>query len=71
MTDKEIKASLKASLRKARRTADLTQQEVVDKIGTDVAYYAKIERGESVPSLKMLGKIVKLLKISSNDVLPF
>ena len=69
--DKEIKSSLKANLRKSRRVADLTQQEVADKIGTDVAYYAKIERGESVPSLKMLGKIVRLLNISSKDVLPF
>ena len=71
MIDKEIKDSLKSTLRKARRVADLTQQEVADKIDTDVAYYAKIERGESVPSLKMLGKIVKLLKVSSKEVLPF
>lgn len=71
MIDKEIKASLKKSLRRARRDADLTQQDVADAVGTKVAYYAKIERGEVVPSLKMLGKIVRVLKTDSTEVLPF
>lgn len=71
MIDKEIKASLKESLRRARRDADLTQQDVADAVGTKVAYYAKVERGEVVPSLKMLGKIVRVLKTDSTEVLPF
>ncbi len=71
MIDKEIKASLEATLRKARRAVDLTQLEVAEKVGTDVTYYAKLERGEAVPSLKMLEKVLKVLKLKSSDVLPF
>jgi transcriptional regulator with XRE-family HTH domain len=38
---------------------------------TNTNYYAKLERGEAVPSLKMLEKVVKALGIKSSDVLPF
>jgi len=71
MSEKQIKASLATNLRKARRAADLTQQEVADKVGTDVTYYAKLERGEAIPSLKMLEKVLKVLNLKSNEALPF
>jgi len=71
MSEKEIKASLKFGLLKARKAVGLTQFEVAKKVGTDVTYYAKLERGESVPSLKMLEKVLKVLKLKSSDVLPF
>lgn len=71
MSEKEIKASLKSGLLKARKAVGLTQLEVAEKVGTDVTYYAKLERGESVPSLKMLEKVLKVLKLKSSDVLPF
>lgn len=58
-------------LQSARRSKNLTQAEVAKRAGTNVNYYAKIERGESIPSLKMLEKIVKALGIRSSDVLPF
>ncbi len=71
MSEKEIKSSLKSGLLKARKAVGLTQLEVAKKVGTDVTYYAKLERGESVPSLKMLEKVLKVLKLKSSDVLPF
>lgn len=71
MSEKEIKASLKSGLLKARKAVGLTQLEVAEKVGTDVTYYAKLERGESVPSLKMLEKVLKVLKLKSSDILPF
>lgn len=49
----------------------MTQGEVAKQAGTEPNYYAKLERGESIPSLKMLEKIVKVLGIKSSDVLPF
>lgn len=55
----------------ARRQKGLTQAEVAKRAGTNVNYYAKLERGEAVPSLKMLEKVVKALGIKSSDVLPF
>ena len=70
MSEQQIKTSLATNLRKARRTADLTQQEVADKVGTDVTYYAKLERGEAIPSLKMLEKVLRVLDLKSDEALP-
>lgn len=58
-------------LQQARASSGLTQAEVAKRAGTNVNYYAKLERGESVPSLKMLEKIIKVLGVKSSDVLPF
>ena len=71
MSEKQIKESLATNLRKARRAVDLTQQEVADNVGTDVTYYAKLERGEAIPSLKMLEKVLRVLDLKSNAALPF
>ncbi len=38
---------------------------------TNTNYYAKLERGEAMPSLKMLEKVIKALGVKSSDVLPF
>lgn len=54
-----------------RHQKNLTQAEVAARAGTNTNYYAKLERGEAVPSLKMLEKILKALGVKSSDVLPF
>lgn len=59
------------ALQAARARKDLTQAEVARRAGTNTNYYAKLERGEAVPSLMMLEKIVKALKTDSSNVLPF
>ncbi len=58
-------------LQLARQKKGLTQAEVAGHAGTTVNHYAKIERGEVVPSLKTLEKIVKALGVKSSDVLSF
>lgn len=58
-------------LQNARQMKGLTQAEVAKRAGTNTNYYAKLERSEAVPSLKMLEKIVKALGVKSSDVLPF
>ena len=55
----------------ARQGKGFTQAEVAKRANTTVNHYAKIERGEVVPSLKTLEKIVKALGASSSSVLPF
>lgn len=54
-----------------RQDKRLTQAEVAKRAGTKTNYYAKLERGEAVPSLTMLEKVVRALGIKSSDVLPF
>jgi transcriptional regulator with XRE-family HTH domain len=58
-------------LQLARQRKNVTQVEVAKHAGTTVNHYAKIERGEVVPSLRTLEKIVKALGMKSSDVLPF
>lgn len=70
MTDR-IANYIGKSLQTARQRRNLTQSEVAKRAGTNTNYYAKLERGEAVPSLKMLEKVVKALGIKSSDVLPF
>ncbi len=58
-------------LQQARSQKGFTQAEVSKRASTTVNHYAKIERGEVVPSLKTLEKIVKALGVKSSDVLSF
>jgi transcriptional regulator with XRE-family HTH domain len=58
-------------LRKYRTQRGLTQSALAQAAGTNINYYAKLERGEAVPSLTMLEKLVTSLNVRSSDVLPF
>ena len=49
----------------------LTQEEVAELVDTTVNYYAKLERGKSLPSLPMLEKLAKALAITSCDITEF
>jgi len=70
MPDK-LSGHIGRQLQSARTRKGLTQSEVAKRADTNTNYYAKLERGESVPSLKTLEKIIKALGIKSADVLPF
>ncbi len=59
------------NLQQVRHKQNMTQADIARRASTTVNHYAKIERGEVVPSLKTLEKIVKALGIKSADVLPF
>lgn len=59
------------NIKKARIKAGFTQQQVADKAGMHVNYYARIERGEENPSYDTLEKIMKALGIKSKEVMPF
>ena len=67
MTDTE----LGKNLRKARNKSHLTQQEMAEKAGINVNFYARIERGEVNASLETMKTILKVLKIKSSEVFPF
>ena len=71
MLDKKNNSYIAKRLRETRDKRGLTQFEVAELVGTNVNYYAKIERGEATPSLKTFEKIVKALKAKSSDILPY
>ena len=51
-------------IQKRRREMGLTQEDVADRVGISRAYMGYIEQGRNAPSLKVLEKITKILKIS-------
>lgn len=55
-------------IKQARLKLNLTQTDVAEKMGMNANYYARIERGEEIPSLSKLKKLAKLLKIKSLDI---
>jgi transcriptional regulator with XRE-family HTH domain len=65
-TAKEIGKKLKT----ARRAKDMTQTELADLVGLDVTSYARIERGEVNVSLDNFIKILKVLNLKLNDIIP-
>lgn len=58
-------------IKRARQKVNMTQQEVAEKTGIHVNYFAQIERGERNPSYDVLESIAKALKVKSSDILPF
>ncbi len=58
-------------LREIRDRKDLLQEDVAIAVGISITYYAGIERGEENPTIAVIEKICKVLKIKSSDILPF
>lgn len=71
MTGSKSLIQIALNLKRIRVEKQLTQAEVATKADINVNYYAKIERAESMPSLATLEKIIRTLKTTSSDVLPF
>lgn len=66
-----MKNKSESKLKLAREAANLTQLEVAEKVKINVNYYARIERGEAIPSGKVLKNLTELFNLSSTDILQF
>jgi len=53
-------------IKRARNEAGLTQEDLAHKVGISRAYMGYIEQGRNAPSLEVLNKIARVLKISIN-----
>ena len=71
MSDTEFLEHIPENLSKIRKQLRYTQREVGELAGLNPNYYAKVERGDGVPSLKTLYKIAKALNISITDIVGF
>ncbi len=54
-----------------RKEAGLTQEELGYKVGISRAYMGYIEQGRYAPSLEVLQKVAKVLKVPASELLPF
>lgn len=61
--------NLAENLKKARTNANLSQQELADKLGLNVRTYGSYERGERAISTALLREICQVLSVSSDDLL--
>lgn len=61
-----MKAEIGRRIKMIRVERGLTQKELASKVGIDFTYIGKIERGEQLPSLKILIKIGDALSIPVN-----
>jgi len=57
-------------LKKARNKIGLTQVQLAKKLGISANHYARIERGEVITSVTLLGKLAKTLKVKVTDIFP-
>lgn len=63
-TNAKLPKSLGKKIQKLRKEAGYTQEQLAEKIGVSRAYMGYIEQGRNTPSLEVLGKISKHLRIS-------
>lgn len=66
-----IYQKLGESIRKYRRKADLSQEDLALKAKLDLTSVSEIESGLRNPSIKTLHKLAGALKTSVKDLIPF
>ena len=65
--DSKIRKALGAKLKKARKLAHMTQEQVAVNANIHQNWYARVERGEENPSYEVIEAIKKALNIKSLD----
>lgn len=58
-------------IQKYRKKSGYTQEELADIIKISRAHMRHIEQGRKSPSLEVLNKLAKALKVNASELLPF
>jgi len=58
-------------IQRIRKDLRMTQEDVAERVGISSTYMGFIEQGRYMPSLEVLEKIAKVLKVKSSELLPF
>lgn len=69
--DKELAESIGAASREARKALELTQEDAAERIGVSAEFYARIERGNALPSVPTFARIAMALGVSADTLLGF
>ncbi len=64
----KLPKSIGKRIQKRRKEVGLTQEELAEKVGISRAYMGYVEQGRNAPSLEVLEKIAKLLKLSLKEL---
>ena len=65
----ELRAIIGPRLRQARSVLDITQEVAAEKIGISSEFYARLERGNALPSVQTLAKMGTSLNVSVDHLL--
>ena len=71
MNDNNLSHHIAAQLSTLRKQQRYTQKEFAALAGLNPNYYAKVERGEAIPSLKTIYKLAKAFRVSATDIVGF
>lgn len=65
----ELAKTIGTAARQARKALRLTQEDAAERIQVSVEFYARIERGTSLPSILTFSRIVAGLGVSADSLL--
>ena len=71
MSDDKLLNQISENLSRIRKEQRYTQRELAELAGLNSNYYAKVERGDGMPSLKTIHKLAKALKVTATDIVGF
>ena len=69
--DEKTRQDIASKLRKYRLKKGMKQTDVDKKAGLNSNFYSKVERGEAIPSVITLKKILRALGVKSSEILSF
>jgi len=64
----KLPKSLGKKVQRRRKVLRLTQEELAEKVGISLVYMGYIEQGRYAPSLEVVGKIARALKIKVSEL---
>ncbi len=68
-TQHPLAQTIGRTAREARKALQLTQEDAAERIAVSVEFYARIERGKSLPSIATFARIVAALGVSADAML--
>jgi len=71
MQIKKSYEKLGRKIQKLRKDTGLSQEEFAERINISRTHMGHIEQGRKKPSLELLEKIAKQLKVKVNELIPF
>lgn len=67
--NRQLAKTIGQAARAARKAQKLTQEDAAERVGVSVEFYARIERGISLPSIATFAGIVSALGVSADALL--
>lgn len=64
----DIRERFGKRLRKLRRSVDITQEELADKVGVSPTFIGQLERGANSPSFDTIQKIAEVLQVDISEL---